>query len=198
MDYLKVREGIIYLFEAKDIEDQPPAVAAEVLIEFIKHTLDKRKRLYNKYKNNALYFIIDYINLVQFSSFLILYKGIEGLSEALIESYILGLRYLAYRFQSFLPNSRVKITKYCKQYQLYKWAFCRFKISFKDEYEFNYSILINIIYIDRDLVLYIIDFITNYNINRKDNPVDAIIKSTLNKALIEFINTNKIDIQIKG
>ncbi|CAL3962557.1 unnamed protein product [Diplocarpon coronariae] len=34
-------------------------------------------------------------------------------------------------------------------------------------------------------------------INRKDNPADAITKSTLNKALIEFINTNEIDIRIE-
>jgi hypothetical protein len=33
----------------------------------------------------------------------------------------------------------------------------RFKFSLKDNYEFNFLIIINIIYFDRKLVLYIID-----------------------------------------
>ena len=34
-------------------------------------------------------------------------------------------------------------------------------------------------------------------IDRKDNPADAITKSTLNKALREFINSNQLSIQVK-
>ncbi|PBP15380.1 polyprotein, partial [Diplocarpon rosae] len=46
-----------------------------------KHTLEERKQLYNNYKNSALYLTIDYIDLAYFSSFLILYKGVEGLNN---------------------------------------------------------------------------------------------------------------------
>jgi hypothetical protein len=35
-------------------------------------------------------------------------------------------------------------------------------------------------------------------INRLDNPVDTITKATLNKALENFINTNQIQVQVKG
>ena len=33
----------------------------------------------------------------------------------------------------------------------------RFKFTLKDDYEFNWSIIINAIYLDRKLVLYVID-----------------------------------------
>ncbi|CAL3968214.1 unnamed protein product [Diplocarpon coronariae] len=180
----------------EDIKDQPPAAAAEVLIESIKYMPNKRKQSYNKYKNNTSYFIIDHIDLVQFSSFLTSYKGIEGLSE---------VDNIQQHFNTFQIENYYFLTD--TFYTKARTALRRFKISLKDEYEFNYSILINIIYINRDLVLYIINSAINYNargflknitINRKDNPANAITKSTPNKALIEFINTNKIDIRIKG
>ena len=34
-------------------------------------------------------------------------------------------------------------------------------------------------------------------INRKDNPTDAITKSTPNKALREFINSNQLSVQVE-
>jgi hypothetical protein len=38
----------------------------------------------------------------------------------------------------------------------------RFKFSLKDNYEFNYSIIIDIIYLDSKLVLYVIDVFTSF------------------------------------
>jgi hypothetical protein len=38
----------------------------------------------------------------------------------------------------------------------------RFKFSFKNNYEFNYSIVINVIYLDSKLVLYIIDVFMSF------------------------------------
>jgi hypothetical protein len=38
----------------------------------------------------------------------------------------------------------------------------RFKFSFKDDYEFNYSIIINVIYLDGKLVLYVIDIFMSF------------------------------------
>ncbi|PBP15347.1 hypothetical protein BUE80_DR013894, partial [Diplocarpon rosae] len=46
-----------------------------------KHTPEERKQLYNNYKNGTLYLTIDYIDLAYFSSFLILYKRVEGLNN---------------------------------------------------------------------------------------------------------------------
>jgi hypothetical protein len=39
-------------------------------------------------------------------------------------------------------------------------SFGRFKFSFKDNYKFNFLIIIDIIYLDRKLVFYIIDSFT--------------------------------------
>ncbi|PBP21872.1 hypothetical protein BUE80_DR007318 [Diplocarpon rosae] len=69
----------------------------------------------------------------------------------LIKTYISGSCYLAYRFQGFLPDLRAI-------------ALCRFKISLKDNYKFNYSIIINIIYIDSDFILHIIYSAISYSI----------------------------------
>jgi hypothetical protein len=38
----------------------------------------------------------------------------------------------------------------------------RFKFSFKDNYEFNFSIIIDIIYLDKKLVFYVIDSFTSF------------------------------------
>ncbi len=35
-------------------------------------------------------------------------------------------------------------------------------------------------------------------IDRKDNPADAIIKSTPNKALKKFIDSNQLSVQVEG
>ncbi|PBP26992.1 hypothetical protein BUE80_DR001968, partial [Diplocarpon rosae] len=160
----------------------------------IKHTPEERKRLYNNYKSNALYLTIDYIDLAYFLSFLILYKGVEGLNNntkkleeyfnifemeiwqyrdnynnysysnfftetfnsiakddsPLLETYISSFCYLAYKFQGFLPDSG---------------AAGKFKISLKDNYKFNYLIIIDIIYIDSNPILYIINSAIIYSVS---------------------------------
>ena len=35
-------------------------------------------------------------------------------------------------------------------------------------------------------------------INKKDNPADAIIKSTFNKAFREFVDSNQLSVQVEG
>ncbi|PBP25277.1 hypothetical protein BUE80_DR003656 [Diplocarpon rosae] len=96
------------------------------IVIFTKYTPKERKRLYNNYKNSALYLTIDYINLAYFLSFLILYKEVKGLN-----------------------NNIDKLEK--------------FKISLKDNYKFNYLIIVNIIYIDSNPILYIVNSATSYN-----------------------------------
>ncbi|PBP15381.1 hypothetical protein BUE80_DR013882 [Diplocarpon rosae] len=69
-------------------------------------------------------------------------------NSPLLETYISRSCYLAYKFQGFLPNSG---------------AAGKFKISLKDNYKFNYLIIINIIYINSNLILYIINSAISYS-----------------------------------
>jgi hypothetical protein len=41
-------------------------------------------------------------------------------------------------------------------------SFSRFKFSLKDDYEFNYSVVIDVIYLDGKLVLYVIDIFMSF------------------------------------
>ncbi|EKD16667.1 polyprotein [Drepanopeziza brunnea f. sp. 'multigermtubi' MB_m1] len=163
----------------------------------------------------------------------------------LLKTYISHSRYSAYRFQGFLPDSRAaiqrfattlkaageefetdileKITKYCAQCQLHEQAPRRFKISLKDEYEFNYSIIVDIMYINGDPVLHIVDSATGYGSrgflknmtakhvwdtssnNKLEVPevpivvcTDSMTKINPNKSLATFIDTNKANVRVEG
>jgi hypothetical protein len=50
-----------------------------------------------------------------------------------------------------------KLTKHCTYYQKYSKSPGRFRFKLQDDIDFNYSIIIDIIYIDNKLILYIID-----------------------------------------
>ena len=49
---------------------------------------------------------------------------------------------------------------------MYKKSLGRFKFILKDDYEFNYLVIINVIYLDRKPILQIIDFITTFKATR--------------------------------
>lgn len=53
-------------------------------------------------------------------------------------------------------------TKYYKHCQKYKKSSGRFKFTLKEDANFNYSILFNIIYIDDSLILHIVDKVTRF------------------------------------
>ena len=46
-----------------------------------------------------------------------------------------------------------KLTKFCYQCQMHEKSLGRFKFTLKDDYEFNYLVIINVMYLDRKLVL---------------------------------------------
>ena len=52
------------------------------------------------------------------------------------------------------------LTKYCHQCQLHAKSPGRFKFVLKDDYDFNYEIIIDIIYLNNKLVLHIVNTIT--------------------------------------
>ncbi|PBP25284.1 hypothetical protein BUE80_DR003635 [Diplocarpon rosae] len=197
---------------------------------------EKRKRLYNNYKNSALYLIIDYINLACFSSFLTLYKRVKGLNNNInkleehfntfeIEIWQYKDNYNNHNYSNFFTetfnsiagaigkslaretqvkalqkhiaveiipsktkdsisfgtmlanilrivkvNTLIRIIIFhilsYNKYTNDKATFLfrdlllylkEFKISLKDNYKFNYLIIVNIIYINNNLILYIVN-----------------------------------------
>ena len=55
------------------------------------------------------------------------------------------------------------LTKFYKHCQLYSKLLGRFKFIFKDNYNFNYQVVINILYLDRKPILYAVNNITIFN-----------------------------------
>lgn len=58
------------------------------------------------------------------------------------------------------------LTKFCKQCQLHSKSPGRFKFILKDDLNFNYSVLIDIMYLDGKPVLYVVDKATAFNAAR--------------------------------
>jgi hypothetical protein len=55
------------------------------------------------------------------------------------------------------------LTKYCHQCQINSKSPGRFKFTLKNDYEFNYSVVINILYLKRKPVLQVIDSATSFD-----------------------------------
>ena len=58
------------------------------------------------------------------------------------------------------------LTKYCKHCQLYSKSLGRFKFTLKDDYNFNYQVIIDMLYLDKKPVLHAIDDATAFNATR--------------------------------
>ena len=56
-----------------------------------------------------------------------------------------------------------KIEKFCHHYQMHEQTFKRFKFTIRNNYDFNYEIFINVIYLNSRPIFYIIDKGTNFN-----------------------------------
>jgi len=59
-----------------------------------------------------------------------------------------------------------ELMKFCKQCQLYLKSPGRFKFTLKDDYNFNYSVLIDVLYLDGKPVLQAVDEATAFNAAR--------------------------------
>ena len=54
------------------------------------------------------------------------------------------------------------LTKYCEHCQKYSWSLGRFAFTLKDDFDFNYNVIVNIMYIERKRVLHIVDEATRF------------------------------------
>ena len=58
------------------------------------------------------------------------------------------------------------LTKYCKHCQLHSKSPGRFKFTLKDDYNFNYQVIIDVLYLDKKPVLHAVDDATAFNAAR--------------------------------
>ncbi len=66
------------------------------------------------------------------------------------------------------PNTKYvqHLTKYCRQCQMHGKSPGRFKFTLKDDYEFNYSVIIDVLYLDGRPVLQVVDSSTSFQAAR--------------------------------
>ena len=55
------------------------------------------------------------------------------------------------------------LTKYCEHCQLYSKSPGRFKFTLKDDHNFNYQVIIDILYLDKKPILYAVNNMTIFN-----------------------------------
>jgi hypothetical protein len=55
-----------------------------------------------------------------------------------------------------------RLTKYCHQYQMHKKSPSQFKFTLKDDHEFNYSVIIDILHLDEKPALQVVDLSTSF------------------------------------
>jgi hypothetical protein len=59
-----------------------------------------------------------------------------------------------------------KLTKFCHQCQMHKKSPGRFKFTLKDDHEFNYSIIIDVMYLNKRPILQVVDSATAFQAAR--------------------------------
>jgi hypothetical protein len=64
---------------------------------------------------------------------------------------------LSYSGHKFKQNTLETITKFCKHYQLNSKAPERFKFTLKDDIQFNYYIVVDIVHLEEKPTLHIVD-----------------------------------------
>jgi hypothetical protein len=65
-------------------------------------------------------------------------------------------------YNNFKERTLEEVTKFCYYYQLYSPAPYRFKFTLKDDYSFNYKILVDVMYLSSKLVLHIVNSLTAF------------------------------------
>jgi hypothetical protein len=62
----------------------------------------------------------------------------------------------------FKERTLKEVTKFCYYYQLHSPALYRFKFTLKDDYHFNYEILVDVMYLSSKLVLHVVNSSTAF------------------------------------
>jgi hypothetical protein len=65
-------------------------------------------------------------------------------------------------YNDFKEKTLEEVTKFCHHCQLYSSAPRWFKFTLKDDYSFNYKILVDVMYFSSKLVLHVVDSSTAF------------------------------------
>jgi hypothetical protein len=65
-------------------------------------------------------------------------------------------------YNDFEEKTLKEVIKFYYYYQLYSSTPRRFKFTLKDDYSFNYKILVDVIYLSSKLVLHVVDSLTAF------------------------------------
>jgi hypothetical protein len=110
------------------------------------------------------YFLHSYI--VQSFNFNLCYLTdveLRQLHRRFDHSFIMKLHDLLKRFDHEVKKSVLKkLTKFCTFCQKYAKSFERFKFILKDDVNFNYSIIVDVMYIENHLILHVVDDATRF------------------------------------
>jgi hypothetical protein len=112
------------------------------------------------------YFLHSYITQ-SFNSYFCYLTNIElrQLHKRFEYLFIMKLRDLLERFDHEVKKSVLKkLTKFCAFCQKYAKSSERFKFTLKDEINFNYSIIVDVMYIENHLILHVVDDATRFQI----------------------------------
>jgi hypothetical protein len=112
------------------------------------------------------YFLHSYI-IQSFNSYLCYLTNVElrQLHRRFDHSSILKLHILLKRSEHDVKISIIeKLTKFCTFCQKYAKSSERFKFTLKDEINFNYSVIVDVMYIAHSLILHVVDDATRFQI----------------------------------
>ncbi len=104
-----------------------------------------------------------------FNSYLCYLTDVElrQLHRRFDHSSIMKLHDLLERFDHDVEKAALKkLTKFCTFCQKYAKSSERFKFTLKDEINFNYSIIVDVMYIENHLILHVVDDVTRFQVAR--------------------------------
>ncbi len=114
------------------------------------------------------YFLHSYITQ-SFNFYLCYLTDVElrQLHRRFDHSSIMKLHDLLERFDHDVEKAALeKLTKFCTFCQKYAKSSERFKFTLKDEINFNYSIIVDVMYIENNLILHVVDDVTRFQVAR--------------------------------
>jgi hypothetical protein len=112
------------------------------------------------------YFLHSYITQ-SLNSYLCYLIDIElrQLHKRFKHSFIMNLHDLLKRFDHEVKKAALKkLTKFCIFCQKYAKSFERFRFTLEDEINFNYSVIVDVMYIENHLILHVVDDATRFQI----------------------------------
>jgi hypothetical protein len=111
-------------------------------------------------------FLHSYITqFFEFNSCYLIDVELRQLNRRFDHSFTLKMHNLLERFDHEVKKAVLqKLTKFCIFCQKYAKSSERFRFTLKDKINFNYSVIVDVMYIDNNLILHVVDDVTRFQI----------------------------------